>query len=136
MVTYQLHTVPSPVVNVSILDLDVQTVRYSGNTSPVLMCSAQLSSSIDIPVDINFWWFGPNGAILNITLESGISTSMHEWNSSIVVTSANTSDSGEYTCLVGISPSYISTFIIPSQMESETISLTIGELLNISLNIN
>ena len=123
----QTYAVPSPVVSTSIQD-DGQNVRYSGNTSPVLVCSAQLTSNIDTPVDINFGWFGPNGAIVNITEESGTYTSRQEWNSSIEIVSASTNDSGEYTCSVSILPSYISPFIIPSQLVSEKISLAIGEL--------
>ena len=57
------------------------------------------------------------------------STSRQEWNSSIEITSANINDSGEYMCVVSISPSYtISTFIVPSRMASESVALTIGEL--------
>ena len=58
-----------------------------------------------------------------------MSTSRQEWNSSIEITSANSNDSGEYMCVVSISPSYMtSTFIIPSRMVSESVALTIGEL--------
>ena len=129
---YQTHAVPPPELNVSIQD-DNQRVRYSETTSPILTCSAQLSPYIDIPISINFWWLGPNGKISNITEESGATlVSEHaEWNSSIVISSASTNDSGEYMCLVTIYPRYISTFIIPSQMVSETVDLTIGELLKL-----
>ena len=129
---YQTHAVPSPEVNVSIQD-DNQRVRYSETTSPILTCSAQLSPYIDIPININFWWLGPNGELSNVTEESGATlVSEHERNNSIVISSASTNDSGEYTCLVTISPRYtVSTFIIPSRMVSEMVDLTIGELLKL-----
>ena len=57
------------------------------------------------------------------------STSRQEWNSSTEITSANINDSGEYICVVSIFPNYTtSTFIVPSQMVSESVALTIGEL--------
>ena len=115
-------------VNISIQDDDLM-IRYSGTFSSTLICSAQLSPYVDIPVNITFWWFGPNGVISNLTEESRVRISQQEYelNSSIVITSAITNDSGEYTCLVSTSPTHMSPFIIPSQIVSPAAFLSIGK---------
>ena len=125
ILTITTTPVPSPVVDVLIQD-DHQGIRYSGTTSVTLTCSVQLSPTVDVPVNIHIWWSGPHGMVSNISKESEF---LSQWNNSIVVTSARTNDSGEYTCSVNITviPSVTTSFIIPSLLVSQSMPLTISK---------
>ena len=64
-----------------------------------LTCSIEFSSVVDIPLSINTLWTGPDGSNSEIV---PIASSLTHYTSSALFSSAELTDSGEYTCRVNI----------------------------------
>ena len=120
-------------LNVSVYD-DHTGVRYSDLTSASLLCTAQLSHDVDIPIIIQFSWSGPHGVISNSSRETdGV---VSEWNDSIEIHSATVNDTGEYTCSLSTASLSNSSFIIPSDTVHQSTTLTIGRCITFTVLIN
>ena len=69
-------------------------------TSPPLMCSVSVDSSVDVPVSASVEWDGPRGmgfSSISGALSGGSTTL------SVPLTNAVTTDSGDYTCRASVS---------------------------------
>lgn len=114
-----LSPVPSPVTVITTSDLarPIQAVQSAVN----LNCTVVLSDAVNVVVNVNSQWSGPDGFIdaNNVTA----STSMKTYSSTTQIAQFNRNNSGNYTCTFTLSSTSSS---IRSHSNSSTVEVTFG----------
>ena len=115
-----LSTVPPPSVSVT-----NSSGTYAG-TNFNLTCTIELNTAVDTPVVVNSTWHGP------VVIPTGTRVVASEptgtgarYQTILMFRPLNTSDSGNYTCEVTVSPSPESQFIIASTPGRGTLSVAV-----------
>ena len=119
--------VPPPSVSVS-----NSSGTYAG-TNFNLTCTIELNTAVDTPVVVNSIWRGPvvipTGAHVVASEPTGTGA---RYQTILMFRPLNTSDSGNYTCEVTVSPPPESQFIISSTAGRGTLSVTVqGERIHL-----
>ena len=91
-----------------------------------LTCTADLDPAIDVPVTVNIELSDPAGNPLTATAPS---VSGSTYSSMATISSFGRNDSGLYTCSAAVSPSPSNSFLSDSSSRSETLRITIGEII-------
>ena len=122
-----IPTVPPPSVSVT-----NSSSTYAG-TNFNLTCTIELNTAVDTPVVINSTWRGPvviaTGTRVVASAPTGTGA---RYQSILMFRPLNTSDSGNYTCEVTVSPSPGSQFISGSTAGRGTLSVTVqGERIHL-----
>ena len=111
-----LSTVPPPSVSVT-----NSSGTYAG-TNFNLTCTIELNTAVDTPVVVNSTWHGPvvilSGTRVVASEPTGNGT---RYQTTLMFRPLNTSNSGNYTCEVTVSPSPESQFITASTPGSGTL---------------
>ena len=117
---YVVSTVPPPSVSVT------NTSRTYAGTNFNLTCAIELNTAVDTQVVINSTWRGPmvipTGPRVVASAPTGTGA---RYQTILMFRPLNTSDSGNYTCEVTVSPSPESQFINGSTAGRDTISVTV-----------
>ena len=105
---------------------------YAG-TNFNLTCTIELNTAVDTPVVVNINWRGPvmipNGTRVVASEPTGTGA---RYRTILIFRPLNTSDSGNYTCEVTVSPSPESQFISGSTAGRDTLSVTVqGERIHL-----
>ena len=101
-------SVPRPVVMVTALEREL----VSG--SPLFLSCSILPPSVDTSINISSNWTTPGGR--------------HDTdNTSLVISSVETADSGEYTCSATLSDSSGSQYVVESEDVSHTASIFVSK---------
>ena len=112
--------VPPPSVSVS-----HSSGTYAG-TNFNLTCTIQLITAVDTPVVINSTWHGPLGVPAGPrVVASAPSGAGARYQTILMFRPLNTSDSGNYTCEVTVSPPPESQFISASTAGRDTLSVAV-----------
>ena len=96
--------------------------------SVTLTCTVDLSSAVDIPVNVNTEWTGPDG-FMNTNTAQPVMGSTTTYTSTAMVSSFGRDQSGDYTCKTSVSST--SSFI-SSSMGSMSTRVTAGKTSNTS----
>ena len=91
-----------------------------------LTCNVELSSAIEIPVNVNVIWTGPNEFMTTQTVQK--TAAVHGTTNFSVTTTINSfegTQSGNYTCTASIHST--SVFLNASQSVSTTLMVTTGK---------
>ena len=121
-ITYMfvIPAVPPPSVSVT-----NSSGTYAGTNFNVT-CTIELNTAVDTPVVINSTWRGPvmipTGTRVVASELTGIGA---RYQTILMFRPLNTSDSGNYTCEVTVSPSPESQFIIASTAGRGTLSIAV-----------
>ena len=112
-----MSTVPPPSVSVT-----NSSATYAG-TNFNLTCTIELNTTVDTPVVVNSTWHGP------VVIPTGTRVTASEPTGTgaryLMFLPLNTSDSGNYTCEVTVSPSPESQFITASAPGRGTLSVAV-----------
>lgn len=90
----------------------------------ILMCTVELSPSVDIPVTVNTEWSGPDG--ITILSNDTIMQNLTVYISTAVVSSFGRTQSGNYSCIATVTSTSRSVFVISTGSLSETTEVTTG----------
>ena len=112
-----------PVLSVTLTMDKVNPIHPIGS-DVLLTCTVQLSSLIDVPVNLNIQLMDPKGVSLNATTTF---ESVSNSTSTATVRSFGRDNSGNYTCAV--SANSTSTFVRKSVSEARPTRITVGEIL-------
>ena len=112
-------------IRVSTNEINPLAIRPIGSTV-TLTCMADLDPAIDVPVIVNIELSDPAGIPLTATAPS---VSGSTYSRMATVSSFGRNDSGLYTCSATISPSSSNSFISDSSSQSETLRVTVGEII-------
>ena len=97
IITIIVFTVPEPTVSIH---SDLPNPILSGS-SPTLICTVEMKSTVNIPVSVSMEWSGPDrAAIMPPTRPEMISFTLY--SSSNILDSVELANSGEYICTVRI----------------------------------
>ena len=120
-------TVPPPSVSVT-----NSSGTYAG-TNFNLTCTIELNTAVDTPVVVNSTWRGPLGVPAGThVIASGPTATGARYQTILMFRPLNTSDSGNYTCEVTVSPSPESQFISGSTAGRGTLSVAVqGEIIHL-----
>ena len=117
---FVVPAVPPPSVNVT------NTSRTYAGTNFDLTCTIELNTAVDTPVVINSTWHGPvviaTGPRVVASAPTGTGA---RYQTILMFRPLNTSDSGNYTCEVTVSPSPESQFINASTAGRDTLSISV-----------
>ena len=117
---FVVPAVPTPSVNVT------NTSRTYAGTNFSLTCTIELITAVDTPVVVNSTWHGPllipTGTRVIPSAPTGTGA---RYLTILMFCPLNTSDSGNYTCEVTVSPSPESQFIIASTAGRDTLSVAV-----------
>ena len=91
----------------------------------ILICSVELSPSVDVPVTVNTVWTGPAG-LATSSVAQPVAGSTTLYHSLTAVTSFGIDQSGEYTCSATITLSLPSVFVRDS-IANSSLRVTVGE---------
>ena len=117
---YVVPAVPPPSVSVT-----NSSENYAG-TNFNFTCTIQLITAVDTPVVINSTWHGPLGLPTGTRVVASAPTGIGaRYQTILMFRPLNTSDSGNYTCEVTVSPSPESQFISGSTAGRDTLSVTV-----------
>ena len=123
---FVVPAVPPPFVSVT-----NSSGTYAG-TNFTLTCTIELRTAVDTQVVVNSTWHGPvilAGTRVVASEPTGTGT---RYQTILMFRPLNTSDSGNYTCEVTVSPSPESQFISGSTAGSDTLSVTVqGEIIHL-----
>ena len=124
---FVVPAVPPPSVSVT------NSSRTYAGTNFNLTCTIELNTAVDTPVVINNTWHGPvvipAGTRVVASAPTGTGA---RYQNILMFRPLNTSDSGNYTCEVTVSPSPESQFIITSTAGRGTLSVTVqGERIHL-----
>ena len=105
---------------------------YAG-TNFNLTCTSELNTAVDTPVVINNTWHGPLGVPAGPRVVASAPTGTGaRYQTILMFHPLNTSDSGNYTCEVTVSPSPESQFISGSTAGRGTLPVTVqGERIHL-----
>ena len=84
----------------------------------------ELSPSVDVPVTVTTVWTGP-ARFMAMNTSEPVAGSTATYNSTVMLSSFERDQSGEYNCTVTISS--MSSFIINSVSSSSTTRVTVGK---------
>ena len=120
-IMFVIPTVPPPSVSVT-----NSSGTYHPGTNFNLTCTIELNTAVDTPVVINSTWHRPvvipAGTRVVASAPTGTGA---RYQTILMFRPLNTSDSGNYTCEVTVSPSPESQFIISSTAGRDTLSVTV-----------
>ena len=124
---FVVPAVPPPSVNVT------NSSRTYAGTNFNLTCTIELNTAVDTPVVVNSTWCGPLGIPTGTRVVASEPTETGaRYQTILMFRPLNTSDSGNYTCEVTVSPSPESHFIIASMAGRGTLSVTVqGEMIHL-----
>ena len=111
MILY-LSPVPSPMVTVS----PIEIVLVSGS-SLHLTCSIQPHNSVNTPTNVVYSWDAPNNDRGSTVDDTSV----------LMISSAVTSDSGDYICSVTLTDSTDSMYIIDSEPDTATANVIVSK---------
>ena len=115
-----LSTVPPPSVSVT-----HSSSTYAG-TNFNLTCTIELNTAVDTTVVVNSTWHGPVVIPTGTRVNASEPTSTGaRYQTTLMFRPLNTSDSGNYTCEVTVSPSPESQFITGSAPGSGTLFVAV-----------
>ena len=101
-----------------------------------LTCTTELDPAVDGGVTVESTWTGPGGAVLSsdgrVSISGG-TDSTPPYESTLNITSVESSDVGDYNCSVSVSPS--SVYVSGETSGSDQTSVVIGRLVNIFFSI-
>ena len=89
-------------------------------SSPSLTCTVELSTAVDVPVNVTTEWSGPAGT--TVTPSSSVMESLTRYT---VMGSVDTARNGSYTCRASTDSS--SQFITGNGMTPGSTTITVGE---------
>ena len=115
-----LYSVPAPVVTIT--SDPVSPVQPVG-VDVTLICTVELSPSVDIPVTVNTVWTGPDNLNRNIMAQQMGSTTTY--TSTAMVSSFGRNQSGNYTCTANVISISV-PFILTSDFRTVTSRITVG----------
>ena len=103
-----------------------------------LECLIQLDSTLDSSVTVTVVWSASDGVAITNTgryTVSPVTGSFATYNATLYISNSMITDSGDYTCNATVSPDPPSPFIVPSEVQSELLSVTIGKIYTSTLFI-
>ena len=86
----------------------------------------ELSSAVDVPVNVSTVWTGPDGVTIT-TVTNSVMESLTRYTSTALVSSFGREKSGNYTCRDSISST--SPYLVGSPLMTGTTRVTVGEVL-------
>ena len=93
-----------------------------------LTCTTELDPAVDGGVTVESTWTGPGGAVLSsdgrVSISGG-NDSTSPYESTLSITSVESSDVGDYNCSVSVSPS--SVYVSGETSGSDQTSVVIGQ---------
>ena len=110
---------------------------YVGENA-ILECSIQLDNTVDSSVTVAVVWSASDGVAITNTSHytvSPVTGSFPAYNATLHLSNLMIIDSGDYTCNATASPDPPSPFIVPSEVQSELLSVTIGKIYTSTLSI-
>ena len=124
---FVVPAVPPPSVSVT-----NSSGTYAG-TNFTLTCTIELRTAVDTQVVVNSTWREPLGIPAGTRVVASAPTGTGaRYQTILMFRPLNTSDSGNYTCEVTVSPSPESQFIIASTAGRDTLSVTVqGERIHL-----
>ena len=129
-----LLPVATPVVTIT---RDPTGTLYVGE-NVTLKCLIRLDSTVDSSVTVTVVWSASDGVAITNTSRytiSPVTGSFPTYNATLHLSSLMMSDSSSYTCNGTASPDPPSSFIVPSKVQSELLSITIGKIYTSTLSI-
>ena len=130
-----LLPVATPHVNVS---RNPPTGALYVGENVTLECLIQLDSTLDSSVTVTVVWSASDGVAITNTscyTVSPMTGSFATYNATLYISNLMITDSGDYTCNATASPDPPSPFIVPSEVQSELLSVTIGKIYTSTLSI-
>lgn len=113
--------VPSPRVSVT---ADRDRLLYDGE-NVTLSCEISLDAAIDVQTLLSLSWHGPSGeAVASATYHTTGELTYHH---DLTLTSLNSSDSGDYSCIASAEP-YDMSPLVPSEEGFDSYTITVGKL--------
>ena len=119
MAIFLYTIVPTPTVNIT----SNQTGIITAGSSVTLTCNVELSPLVDVPVNVNTVWTGPDNFNSNMMAQQMGSTTTY--TSTVMVSSFGRDQSGDYTCTATVS-SNTSLVLNESDAQFETAYITTG----------
>lgn len=126
------YSVPAPSF-VTITSEPISPIRPIGSTAAVI-CSVELSPSVDVPVNVSVQISDPSGSLLVIS-DSSVSESTH--TSKAMVSSFDRNQSGLYTCeatLISVSPFLTESGTLSKDIYITTSKSAIGHIARLSMS--
>ena len=130
-----LLPVATPVVNVT-QDPPTGTLYVGGNVT--LKCLIQLDNTVDTRVTVAVVWSTSDGVAITNTsryVVSPVTGSFPVYNATLHLSNLMVNDLSSYTCNATASSDPPSSFIVPSEVQSELLSFTIGKIYTSTLSI-
>ena len=107
------------------------TLYVGGNVT--LKCLIRLDSTVDTNVTVAVVWSASDGVAIDNTscyTVSPVTGSFPTYNATLPLSDLMMSDSSSYTCNATVSADPPSSFIVPSEVQSELLSVTIGKIIH------
>ena len=111
-------------------------ILYVGG-NVTLECLIRLDNTVDTSVTVAVVWSPSDGVAITNTSRytvSPVTGSFLKYNATLYVSNLIVADSGGYTCITTASPDPPSPFIVSSEGQSATLSITVGKK-SVKLNI-
>ena len=129
-----LLPVATPVVTIT--QDPTGTLSVGGNVT--LECLIRLDNTVDTSVILTVVWSTSDAVVITNTSRytvSPVTGSFPTYNATLYLSSLMMSDSGSYTCNATASPDSSLLFIVPSKVQSELLSITIGKIYTLQLSL-
>ena len=130
-----LLPVATPHVNVT-RDPPTGALYVGGNVT--LKCLIRLDNTVDTNVTVTVVWSASDAVAIDNTSHytvSPVTGSFPTYNATLHLSDLMMSDSGSYTCNATASSDPPSPFIVPSEVQSELLSVTIRKIYTSTLSI-
>ena len=95
-----------------------------------LICFSSVDSAVDTPISVDLVWSGPSGRIIQSDGRVSVLDAqgmLLDYNSTLQISSLQSSDSGTYTCTSVASSEPASRFVVASDSVSATSTLNAGD---------
>ena len=96
-----------------------------------LKCLIRLDNTVDTSVAVTVAWSASDAVAIDNTsryVVSPVTGSFPVYNATLHLSNLKISDSGSYTCNATASPDSPLLFIVPSEVQSELLSITVGKI--------